>query len=326
MADRKATNKYYPPEYFDALARGDKVAKDGLNAFRGTHVLRERAKKLHSDGILVVRFEMPLDAWCGSCGVHIAKGTRFNAEKKRNGYYFSTPIWSFAMKCRGCSARLVVETDPKNTTYVVVEGGRWKAEPPEEESLWQQVVTGSDEKGLEPGEEGVIDLIAMADMGALAESPSGELNPGSMEALELHAWEEKYVKEENRRLEILMEDRTTRYRDDYKSSQRLRKRFRTRKREIIDSKEQDAEIKQRLNVENLPLVPPSGQDSDEALRMMRAKKSLVPRRLESRPFQPRRKDAAHGVEKYRSKGMSEREIRQIQLNLARSLRAQKGER
>jgi hypothetical protein len=30
----------------------------------------------------VIRFEMPYNIWCGGCGKHIRKGTRFNAKKK----------------------------------------------------------------------------------------------------------------------------------------------------------------------------------------------------------------------------------------------------
>jgi hypothetical protein len=29
------------------------------------------------------RFEVPFNIWCGKCGEHIAKGVRFNAEKKQ---------------------------------------------------------------------------------------------------------------------------------------------------------------------------------------------------------------------------------------------------
>jgi hypothetical protein len=29
------------------------------------------------------RFEVPFNIWCDTCGEHIAKGVRFNAEKKQ---------------------------------------------------------------------------------------------------------------------------------------------------------------------------------------------------------------------------------------------------
>jgi len=115
MAERKATNKYYPPEW--------SPSKGSLNSFRGQHPLRKRARKL-SEGILVIRFEMPFNVWCLGCKRHIAKGVRFNAEKMRTGAYFSTPIYQFSFKCPSCAHRIVVRTDPQHTEYVVTEGAR----------------------------------------------------------------------------------------------------------------------------------------------------------------------------------------------------------
>ena len=93
--------------------------------FRGQHPLRERASKL-DQGILVIRFEMPFNVWCGGCNHLIGKGVRFNAEKKQIGSYYSTKIWSFTMRAPCCSQKIEVQTDPKNTEYVVVSGGTRK--------------------------------------------------------------------------------------------------------------------------------------------------------------------------------------------------------
>lgn len=38
------------------------------------------------------RFEMPYNIWCGGCNSMIAKGVRFNAEKKQVGNYYSTKV------------------------------------------------------------------------------------------------------------------------------------------------------------------------------------------------------------------------------------------
>ena len=111
MAERKAVNKYYPPEW--------EPKHGSINKFRGQHPLRERAKKLN-EGILVVRFEMPYNVWCTSCDQHIGKGVRYNAEKKQVGNYFSTKIWSFRMKCHLCSGWMEVRTDPQTRDYIMV--------------------------------------------------------------------------------------------------------------------------------------------------------------------------------------------------------------
>ena len=67
------------------------TCQGGLNKFHGQHALRERAKKI-GEGILVIRFEMPYNIWCGGCSSMIAQGVRFNAEKKQVGNYYSTKV------------------------------------------------------------------------------------------------------------------------------------------------------------------------------------------------------------------------------------------
>ncbi|KAI1111273.1 hypothetical protein F5Y14DRAFT_315610 [Nemania sp. NC0429] len=96
------------------------------NALNKKHPLGARASKLRSEGILVVRFEMPFAVWCGTCTkpTLIGQGVRFNAEKKKVGAYYSTPIWSFRMRHADCGGTLEIRTDPANAEYVVAEGGR----------------------------------------------------------------------------------------------------------------------------------------------------------------------------------------------------------
>jgi coiled-coil domain-containing protein 130 len=94
--------------------------------------LRERAKKI-DEGILVIRFEVPFNIWCQKCGEHIAKGERFNAEKKQVGSYYSTKILAFSMR-HHCGCTIVIQTDPKNTEYVCMEGARRKIETYKDES------------------------------------------------------------------------------------------------------------------------------------------------------------------------------------------------
>ena len=129
----RADNFYHPPDWDPR--RGSRAelaaARLGEPAWKA-HPLRERAKKL-GEGILVVRFEMPFDVRCSGCGNRIAKGVRFNAEKKCVGKYLSTKVWSFRMMCaaedgtsrtdRTRNAHYIeVRTDPKAADYVVAEG------------------------------------------------------------------------------------------------------------------------------------------------------------------------------------------------------------
>ncbi|BES96616.1 coiled-coil domain-containing protein 130 [Nesidiocoris tenuis] len=127
MGERKGTNKYYPPDY--------DPARGGLNKFLGTHALRERARKLHM-GILIIRFEMPFNIWCEGCGNHIGMGVRYNAEKKKIGMYYTTPVYQFRMKCHLCDNHFEIKTDPGNLEYVVVSGAR------RQENRWDPTQNG----------------------------------------------------------------------------------------------------------------------------------------------------------------------------------------
>ena len=64
------------------------------------------------------RFEMPYNVWCGGCGIHIARGKRYNAEKKQVGKYFSTPIYQFRMRCHLCPNYMEIKTDPEVPTTI----------------------------------------------------------------------------------------------------------------------------------------------------------------------------------------------------------------
>lgn len=134
MGERKGTNKYYPPDFDPSKHRS-------LNAYHGVHALRERGRKADK-GIIIIRFEMPYNAWCLSCKKPIGMGVRYNAEKTKVGMYHSTPIFQFAMNCAMCAGRLVMQTDPQNFDYICVEGIRRKVQTWDPEENEQIVVPG----------------------------------------------------------------------------------------------------------------------------------------------------------------------------------------
>lgn len=116
MGERKGQNFYYPPD-FDPKKHGS------LNGYHGVHALRERARKMDR-GILIIRFEMPYNIWCEGCNKHIGMGVRYNAEKTKLGMYYTTPVYSFRMKCHLCPNKITIKTDPGNMDYVITEGAR----------------------------------------------------------------------------------------------------------------------------------------------------------------------------------------------------------
>ena len=54
---------------------------------------------LHQNSLLMVAFH--------------TLGVRYNAEKKKVGNYYTTPIYRFRMKCHLCDNHFEIETDPK---------------------------------------------------------------------------------------------------------------------------------------------------------------------------------------------------------------------
>lgn len=115
MADRKAVNKYYPPDW--------DPTKGSINKHNKSHPLRHRAKKI-DQGILTIRFELPYNIWCLKCDNHVAMGVRYNAEKSKVGNYYSTPIYKFRMKCHLCDNYFEIQTDPAKFDYVILSGCR----------------------------------------------------------------------------------------------------------------------------------------------------------------------------------------------------------
>ncbi|XP_019462291.1 PREDICTED: coiled-coil domain-containing protein 130-like [Lupinus angustifolius] len=138
LAAARADNFYYPPEW--------DPSQGSLNKFHGQHALRERAKKI-DQGILVIRFEMPFHIWCGGCNSMIAKGVRFNAEKKQVGNYYSTKIWNFTMKSACCKHEIVIQTDPKNCEYVIISGAQKKTEDFDVEDAETLELPADEERG-----------------------------------------------------------------------------------------------------------------------------------------------------------------------------------
>ncbi|KAI3634530.1 hypothetical protein MIR68_007441 [Amoeboaphelidium protococcarum] len=113
MAERKAQQKYLPPDF-------DPRKHKNVNSYQK----QARGKQQSSSD--KVRFEMPIDVFCFGCDRMIAAGTRFNSIKRTCGKYLSIDVFQFSMKCLECQQQIVIQTDPQNATYICVEGVRAK--------------------------------------------------------------------------------------------------------------------------------------------------------------------------------------------------------
>eukprot|EP00877_Chromochloris_zofingiensis_P001314 jgi/Chrzof1/11183/Cz05g27070.t1 len=226
LAAARADNFYYPPE-FDPQKHGS------LNKFQGQHPLRERAKKM-DQGILVIRFEVPYNMWCDQCGEMIAKGVRFNAEKKQVGNYHSTKIWAFSMH-HHCGCKITIQTDPKNAEYVVTEGGRQKIE----------AFTAEDAETIELPDDN--------ERAALSADPLARLERSTLQA--------QAAASGRAQLLSLAEESELKHKDDYKLNKALRAKLRAAKKE-------DAKLDERRKSLGLPehvkLLPAAESDAAQA--------------------------------------------------------------
>ena len=228
MAERKAQNKYYPPEW--------DPSKGSINTFKGSHPLRDRARKLHM-GILIIRFEIPYNTWCEGCGNMIGFGVRFNAEKKRVGNYYSTPIYQFGMKCPSCANRIVIETDPKACDYKMVSGARWKNE------------------GWVPEANGAMPEFDRED--------KAKLEGDAMYRLEHNVSDQVKAQETQPALVRLMRLQE-RMKTDYDANSKLRRSFREEKKVIKMEKAKDEALKQRASLTAITLLPERPEDAAHA--------------------------------------------------------------
>ncbi|KAL3691948.1 hypothetical protein R1sor_005599 [Riccia sorocarpa] len=231
LAAARADNFYYPPEWTPD--------QGGLNKFHGQHALRERAKKI-DQGILVIRFEMPFNIWCGGCQSMIAKGVRFNAEKKAVGNYYSTKIWSFKMKAPCCKQEIEIQTDPKNCEYLVISGAVKKTEDYDEVDAETTLLPeqGDREKLVDP-------MYKLEHMGA-------DIQKG---------------KEQEPLLVRLQRDADLKHADDYARNKALRAQLRSQKKRVAD---EEADAKKRgLGIR---LLPASQEDFEAASRVKFAQK------------------------------------------------------
>lgn len=217
-----------------------------INKYHGTHALRERANKLHL-GILVIRFEMPYNIWCEGCKNHIGMGVRYNAEKKKIGMYYSTPLYQFRFKCHLCDNYIEMKTDPANLDYVIVSGAR------RQERRWDPL----ENEQVVPEEK----------------STSQKLATDAMFKLE-HG--EKDVSKSKTAAPIIdrLHDHRERWRDDYASNRLLRDQFRSAKKDLKDKAAVDNALLAKSSL-NIKLLPQS-EDDNKIASLLRLNPTQTP--------------------------------------------------
>ncbi|KAF9889235.1 hypothetical protein FE257_007548 [Aspergillus nanangensis] len=220
--------RYVPPDQ-EGLTTGNKLS--------GKHPLGARARHLNTTGALTVRFEMPFAVWCTTCKPQetlIGQGVRFNAEKKKIGNYYSTPIYSFRMRHAPCGGWIEIRTDPQNTAYVVAEGGR-KRDTGENKEL------GVGEIAIKlPGEES----------GATVD-PFARLE-GKVE-------DKRKTETQQSRILDLQRRQEKDWHDPYENSKRLRRSFRAERKVLENAEARSEALKDKMSL-GIDLVEETEED------------------------------------------------------------------
>jgi coiled-coil domain-containing protein 130 len=217
--------RYVPPDQEGILSG---------NQLHGKHALGARANKI-SQGILTVRFEMPYPIWCTHCPkpTIIGQGVRFNAEKKKVGNYFSTPIFSFRMKHVACGGWIEIRTDPKNTAYVVTEGARKR------------------DLGEDKVKEGDVKILTQKEREALRDN--------AFAALEGKVEDKKRLEQSKQRLEELQDLSEQQWDDPYEQNKKLRKLFREGRKEREKDAAASAALQDKMSL-GVDLLPEHDDD------------------------------------------------------------------
>ncbi|KAK3714074.1 Protein saf4 [Vermiconidia calcicola] len=194
---------------------------------------------LRKDGSQTVRFEMPFAVWCHTCQPHaiIGQGVRFNAEKKKVGYYYSTPIWQFRLKHTACGGTVEMKTDPKNTQYVVTEGGKARD-------------YGDEEDRIREGEGGVPILTA---------EERERRKEDAFAQLEGKVEEKRAVKDNTKRIEEIYRDRERNWEDTWSVNRRMRETFRRESKVRAREEEKTDELQKKIGTA-IEMLPETSED------------------------------------------------------------------
>jgi coiled-coil domain-containing protein 130 len=227
--------RYHAPSSLDSSLSSTRTG--GFNS-QG-HPLGARARKLATENALIVRFEMPFRIWCETCKPEsiIDQGVRFNAEKKKVGNYYSSAIWSFRMKHTACGGMIEIRTDPQNSKYVVTEGARMR------------------DFGVQDGAGAFGEIIT--------EEEREKRKNDAMAALEGKVKEKEVVKNEQTRVEELLEVQEKRWSDPYTNNQRLRRTFRAERKVKAALQKEREDVAEKLGI-GFDILDVSQGDKDRA--------------------------------------------------------------
>jgi hypothetical protein len=139
MSERKAINKYYPPD------------------FDPSKIVKKRKKvKTGSSSLPTVRLMTPFSMKCDNCGDYISKSRKFNARKETTSdTYLGMKIVRFHIKCPRCASEILFRTDPKSANFVVEFGAKKNYDSADTNKSWKDETVEEILDKLEKEEEDV---------------------------------------------------------------------------------------------------------------------------------------------------------------------------
>lgn len=221
--------RYIPPDLAGTHASGNQIHR------------RRAPGTLRADGTQTVRFEMPFAVWCTTCTPEglVAQGVRFNAVKQRVGSYYSTPIYRFRLKHVVCGGEIEIQTDPQNTRYVVVSGGRAR------DYGEDRIAAGGDGRPILTVEE------------------RERRREDAFANLEDRVADATAAKEDRKRVEELYRRRERDWEDPWAANRRLRAGFRVERKARQAAERESEALRARLGTE-MELLPATDEDAARA--------------------------------------------------------------
>lgn len=244
---------------------------------------------LKNDGSQTVRFEMPFAVWCHTCRPQqiIGQGVRFNAEKRKVGNYYSTPIWSFRMKHVACDGTIEIKTDPQNTAYVVVAGGKARD-------------FGNGKDQVREGENGEPRLT------------TGEREKRRQDAfaqLEGKVQEKAQTKDNAKRIRELYATRERDWEDPWTSNRKMRQSFRVERKALQKEEENTQAIKDRIGTD-MELLPAAEEDAIRA-KLVVFGEDATAKSQDQASSRPMFRNPPHRVSKTKSRRSSKPDAKEI---------------
>ncbi|SCU94739.1 LADA_0G10814g1_1 [Lachancea dasiensis] len=112
MSERKAVNKYYPPDF------------NPLEAEEAARKMSKKLKTMNKDSV-TIRLMTPFSMRCLKCSEFIPKSRKFNGKKELlpERYLDTIKQYRLSVKCPRCNNMISFRTDPKSGDYVMEIGG-----------------------------------------------------------------------------------------------------------------------------------------------------------------------------------------------------------